>query len=129
MYTYERTNITLPSKTLEINTCCSGQVIGIHPYTEDLKLNTLLKSQPSMVFCLGSRPSFPNQKRLWTADRLHRRGWENCGPCQLCKQTEENYDHLFVHCRYTVRIWELLKEWLGLQGIYPRLWTGLGIYE
>jgi hypothetical protein len=69
------------------------------------------------------------QKRLWTANRLRRCGWDNCGPCQLCKQTEENHDHLFVHCRYTVRIWELLKDWLGLQGIYPRLWAGLSIHE
>jgi hypothetical protein len=69
------------------------------------------------------------QNRLWMADRLRRRGWDNCGPCQLCKQTEENHDHLFVYCRFTVRIWKLLKDWLGLQGIYPRLWAGLSIQE
>jgi hypothetical protein len=69
------------------------------------------------------------QHRLWTADRLRRRNWDNCGVCQLCKQTEETHDHLFVHCRFTTRIWENLKEWFGLQGFYPRLWAGLSIRE
>jgi hypothetical protein len=66
------------------------------------------------------------QYRLWTADRLRRWGWDNCGPCQLCNQTEENHDHLFVHYRFTTRIWELLKDWLGLQGTFPRLWAESG---
>jgi hypothetical protein len=37
------------------------------------------------------------QNRLWTADRLWKRGWDNCGLCPLCKQTEENNNHIFVH--------------------------------
>jgi hypothetical protein len=24
------------------------------------------------------------QTRVWTADRLERRGWQNCGRCKLC---------------------------------------------
>jgi hypothetical protein len=44
------------------------------------------------------------QNRLWTTDRLWRRGWENCGLCPLFKQTKESNNHLFVHCRYTIRI-------------------------
>jgi hypothetical protein len=69
------------------------------------------------------------QNRLWTTDRLEKRGWPNCGLCPLCKQTLEINDHPFVACRFTTRIWELLKEWLGLQGIHPRQWTGLDIKE
>jgi hypothetical protein len=69
------------------------------------------------------------QNRLWMADRLRRRGWENCGLCPLCKQTEENNNHLFIHCRFTIRIWELLIEWLGLHGIQTTQWAGLGIEE
>jgi hypothetical protein len=65
------------------------------------------------------------QNRLWTADRLRKRGWDNCGLCPLCKQTEENNNHHFVHCRFMVRVWELLKEWLGIQGLQPRHWAGL----
>jgi hypothetical protein len=64
------------------------------------------------------------QNRLWTADRLRRRGWENCGLCPLCKQTEETNNHLFVHCHFTARIWELLREWLGIHIIQPHAWGG-----
>jgi hypothetical protein len=69
------------------------------------------------------------QNRLWTADRLEKRGWPNCGLCPLCKQTMKSANHLFVHCRFTRRIWELLKEWIGLHGIHPRQWSGLSINE
>jgi hypothetical protein len=57
------------------------------------------------------------QNRLWTADRLRRRGWTNCGLCPLCKQTEETNDHLFVHCRFTSRIFgSILKIGLAYKG-------------
>jgi hypothetical protein len=36
------------------------------------------------------------------------------------EQTMERTDRLFVSCRFTVRIWEL---------IYPRQWNGLNIKE
>ena len=45
------------------------------------------------------------QNRLWTADRLEKRGWPNCGLCPLGKRTTESVDHLFVHCHFTMRIW------------------------
>jgi hypothetical protein len=45
------------------------------------------------------------RNRIWTADRLERRVWENCGLCPLCKQTQETTAHLFSHCRYTKRLW------------------------
>jgi hypothetical protein len=31
---------------------------------------------------------------------------------------------LFVHYRYTVRIWKLLKEWIGIQGFFPKAMGG-----
>lgn len=64
------------------------------------------------------------QNRLWTADRLARRGWQNCGLCPLCKATPETADHLLLHCRFTTRIWSLLKDWLGIpldQSLWPTL--------
>jgi hypothetical protein len=45
-----------------------------------------------------------NKNRIWTADRLAKRGWPNCGLCPLCKQCTETVDHLFVNCRYTTRL-------------------------
>lgn len=32
--------------------------------------------------------------RVWTADRLQRRGWPNCNLCQLCKRELETAAHL-----------------------------------
>ena len=36
-----------------------------------------------------------NQNRIWTPDRLARRGWLNCELCPFCKQTAESVAHLF----------------------------------
>ena len=44
------------------------------------------------------------QNRIWTADRLEKRGWENCGLCTLCKRANETSSHLFFKCRFTRRI-------------------------
>ena len=54
------------------------------------------------------------QNRIWTADRLAKRGWPNCGMCQLCKREQESGVHLLFKCRYTLRLWRLVIEKLGL---------------
>lgn len=54
------------------------------------------------------------QNRVWTADRLERTGWPNCGLCPLCKQTLETASHIFFKCRYSIRLWGLIKGWLKL---------------
>jgi hypothetical protein len=66
-----------------------------------------------------------NQNRIWTADRLTKRGWPNCGLCPLCKQCTETIDHLLVHCRYTTRLWGLIKVWMGLNDLQPAQWANL----
>jgi len=45
------------------------------------------------------------QNRLWTADRLERRGWPNQKKCPLCRHTDESALHLFAQCHYTRRLW------------------------
>jgi hypothetical protein len=45
------------------------------------------------------------QNRVWTADRLQKRGWPNCGNCQLCKREPETAAHLLFKCRFSLRIW------------------------
>jgi hypothetical protein len=67
------------------------------------------------------------QNRIWTANRLQKRGWPNCGLCPLCKQETESVCHLFIHCRYVVRLWNLIRVWLGIPGIMPGQWVGLSI--
>jgi mannosylglycoprotein endo-beta-mannosidase len=63
------------------------------------------------------------QNRIWTADRLERRGRTNCGLCPLCKQTQETAAHLFSHCRYSKRLWGLVKCWIGIPSICTHEWT------
>jgi hypothetical protein len=65
------------------------------------------------------------QNRVWTADRLEKRGWQNCGLCKLCNQVHESGAHLLFKCRFTIRIWRSLKEWLGLSDLEPREWNNI----
>ena len=62
------------------------------------------------------------QNRVWTADRLQRRGWPNCGLCQLCKREAESATHLLFKCRYTIRVWNMVIAWLGLSMIDTSQW-------
>jgi hypothetical protein len=63
------------------------------------------------------------QDRVWTADRLQRRGWPNCGECQLCKVQGESAAHMLFKCRYSVRIWRMIQSWLGLDSFNPDSWS------
>jgi hypothetical protein len=69
------------------------------------------------------------QNLIWTADRLQKRGWSNCGVCPLCKQSLESVHHLFVECRFTTRLWISLRTWLGINGIQPSQWVGLSVKQ
>ena len=64
------------------------------------------------------------QNRVWTADRLQRRGWPNCGRCKLCNQVQESAAHLLFKCRFTVRVWSNLKTWLALNDLDTSVWHG-----
>jgi hypothetical protein len=55
--------------------------------------------------------------RIWMADRLERRGWDNWSLCPLYNQTQESAVHLFSHCRYTKGLSNLAKGWLGIANI------------
>src|SRR3954466_4040990 len=50
------------------------------------------------------------QNRIWTADRLARRGWPNCGLCPFFHQVTESVSHIFTQCRLTRRVWGLIIE-------------------
>ena len=63
------------------------------------------------------------QDSVWTADRLQRWGRPNYGTCKLCNQEPETAAHLLFKCRFTARVWSLLKGWLDLHHIFPRTWT------
>jgi hypothetical protein len=62
------------------------------------------------------------QNRVWMADRLQRRGWENCGNCPLCNQVQETADHLMYKCRFTLRVWKEILAWCGIHDRSPESW-------
>ena len=54
------------------------------------------------------------QDRIWTADRLAKRGWPNSGLCTVCRREQERSEQFFFQCRYTLRVWEMVRAWLQL---------------
>lgn len=62
------------------------------------------------------------QNRIWTSDRLIRRGWPNCRLCPLCKQSQESVAHLLFQCRYILRVWNDILSWLGMHHIITATW-------
>jgi hypothetical protein len=63
------------------------------------------------------------QNRLWMADRLEERGWTNCSLCPLCKQCQETVVHLLSQCRFTKRLWGMMRDWLGLPHLQIGEWA------
>jgi hypothetical protein len=97
-------------------------------------LGSIASNMNKMVWKVWAPPKvkffawLATQNRIWTADRLQKRGWHNCDRCPLCKQTLETIDHLFIHCRFSIRLWDAISGWIGIPTIHPRQWTGLSIF-
>jgi hypothetical protein len=66
---------------------------------------------------------------VWTADHLAHHGWSNCGLYQLCKREPEIAAHLMFMCRYSQRIWQGLKDGLGLVNLDIAQWSSFGTVE
>ena len=63
--------------------------------------------------------------RVWTAARLQRRGWPNCGLCPLCSQVQESAAHLLFQCRFSVAVWNAVKAKIGLSNIVTADWAAV----
>jgi len=72
--------------------------------------------------------------RLLTWDNLCQRGWQGPGLCALCYGDSESVFHLFIHCPFSLRIWdyviaELTLDWhwnhdnLEIFGEYFHRWS------
>ena len=91
-------------------------------------LGLTLSPMDSMVWKMWAPPKvkffswLALQDRIWTADRLERRGWDNCGLCPLCNQVQESGVHLFAKCRFTLRLWRMLIDKYGLAHLDPSDW-------
>jgi hypothetical protein len=64
------------------------------------------------------------RNRIWTANCRERRGWDNCRLCPLCIQIQETAAHLISQCRYTKRLWNMVKSWLGIPSVCTHEWAG-----
>jgi hypothetical protein len=55
-------------------------------------------------------------------------GWPNGGICPLCHQQQQTASHILLECCYSICIWNMVKDWLGLvdfdpnSGIISRRW-------
>ena len=63
------------------------------------------------------------QNRVWTADRLERRGWPNGRLCPLCRREDETARHLLFTCRFSIRLWGMIKNWLNVGDFNPPNWV------
>jgi hypothetical protein len=49
-----------------------------------------------------------------TWEALQKRGWQGPGRCPLCNLATENLNHLLIHCRFTVSVWNSCLHLLSL---------------
>jgi hypothetical protein len=52
--------------------------------------------------------------RIWTADRLAKRGLEHPDACPLCDQAQETAQHLLLSCVFTRQVWFFIFQYLNL---------------
>lgn len=57
--------------------------------------------------------------RIWTADRLARKGLSHPAACPLCDQAEETADHLLVACVFSRQVWFMVLQTYSLQTLAP----------
>ncbi|XP_074305703.1 uncharacterized protein LOC141640924 [Silene latifolia] len=54
------------------------------------------------------------KERLLTKDRLGAFGLPIDGVCDLCAMHTEDHNHLFYHCAFSIRCWDILRQWLSV---------------
>jgi hypothetical protein len=59
------------------------------------------------------------QRRLWTADRMARRGLNARATCPLCEQENETADHIAVGCVLVREVWYNSLQRCNLQHLTP----------
>ena len=67
-------------------------------------------------------------RKVNTSDRIQARyTHSSLSPswCVLCKEADENIDHILIHCRYSQKIWNCLFKAFGLTGAVPYRWADL----
>ena len=62
---------------------------------------------------------FTLRRRLWTADRLVKRGLDHPTECVLCCQEQETTDHLTMQCVFAREVWYTILQPLRLHHFTP----------
>ena len=57
--------------------------------------------------------------KVLIGDQSKRRGFQLANICPMCKEEEENLDHLFMHCPTIWRFWALLTALSGMEWVCP----------
>ena len=72
--------------------------------------------------------------KVLTFDQLKRRGMTLVNRCFMCKEDEENIDHLLIHCKSAKMLWNLFlsivgTSWVFLQSVLHTLlaWQGAAV--
>lgn len=60
-----------------------------------------------------------SRKRIWTADRLAKRGLPHHDRCVMCDTVPEDCNHLFTGCVVANIIWNSTLQWANLQAGGP----------
>lgn len=59
------------------------------------------------------------RNRVWTADRLAKRGLPHNEKCSFCNTNEEDAQHLFMGCAISNIIWSKVLTWANFQTMIP----------
>jgi hypothetical protein len=61
------------------------------------------------------------QERVWTADRLRKRGMEHPDRCPLCDQKQETLDRMLIGCVFAQEFWFKLLSQVDIQSKDPQI--------
>lgn len=73
------------------------------------------------------------RKACLTHEALQKRGWQFCSRSVMCEQETEVNDHLFLHCKAAMSLWNMFFYLLGVKQVMPSTtkellnnWNGIG---
>ena len=58
--------------------------------------------------------------KVFTLDKLQKRGWQLPNRCYLCGCAEESVYHILLHCPEVSPLWEIVFVLIGVHWIFPK---------
>jgi ribonuclease HI len=53
------------------------------------------------------------ENKILSWDVLQKKGWNGPGFCILCRESEEDINHLFIHCKFIKSVWVICSHFLN----------------